>query len=244
MKYIAHITTICLSSVTLLAAPQLRLSSSTLGPIYVESGANAQPQVINAFNIGDGALNLAVTSSTASWLSGSVGQPSTCSGGLESVCIPVTLTLNTAGLAIGNYSESLTLHDPNAIDSPQIVTVQLQVNGSPASADLYVTPNNGASTAQSDTASLTVNTGSAVLSTVTTSDNGSWLNFTLGANHVVYSSYQLLGNCSAWDKDPRELYGDGHLVGLQQQPNRQNNQCGLAYHVPADPPDSFDADYF
>jgi uncharacterized protein (TIGR03437 family) len=182
---------VCLSSVTLSAAPQLRLSANTIGPIYVENGANAFPQTINAYNIGDGSLNLAVTSSTASWLSGSVGQPTTCSGLPVSLCIPINITLNTAGLAIGNYSESLTLNDPNAIDSPQIVTVQLQVNGAPLTANLYVTPNNGAATAQSDTASLTVNTGSAVLSTVTTSDNGSWLNFTLGSNHVVFTSYQL-----------------------------------------------------
>ena len=182
---------VCLSAVTLSAAPQLRLSANTIGPIYVESGANGPAQIINAFNLGDGALNLAVTSSSASWLSGSVGQPMTCSGGPVPACIPINISLNTASLGVGNYSESFTLNDPNAIDSPQIVTVQLQVNGAPSSANLYVTPNNGASTALSDTASLTVNTASAVLSTVTTSDNGSWLNFTLGANHVVYTSYQL-----------------------------------------------------
>jgi len=108
-----------------------------------------------------------------------------------SACIPINITFNTAGLGIGNYSGSLTLNDPNAIDSPQIVTVQLQVNGAPTSAVFFVTPNNGAATAQPDTATLVVNTGSSVLSSVSTSDHGSWLNFTLAANHIVYNSYQL-----------------------------------------------------
>ncbi len=176
---------------TLIAQSQLRFSATTVGPIYVESGVNAPSQTVNAFNIGSGSLNLAVTSSTASWLSGSVGQPSTCSGGPVPACIPITLTLNTSGLAIGNYTGYLTLNDPNAIDSPQTLTVLLQVDGTPSSATFYVTPNNGASTAQSETASLIVNTGSAVLSSVTTSSGGSWLNFTLTGNHVVYSSYLL-----------------------------------------------------
>jgi uncharacterized protein (TIGR03437 family) len=116
-------------------------------------------------------------------LSGSVGQPTTCSGGPVTPCIPINISLNTSGLAIGNYSEYLTLNDPNAIDAPQIITVSVQVNGSPASVDFYVTPGNAAS--------LIVNTGSTVLSTVTTSDKGSWLNFVLVGNHVIYTSYQL-----------------------------------------------------
>ncbi len=190
-RSLSSIVLVCLSSVALIAAPQLRLSATAIGPFYVEPGVNAPPQTINAFNLGDGALNLAVMSSSASWLSASVGQPSTCSGGPVAGCIPITVNLNTAGLAIGNYSGSFTLNDPNAIDTPQNVTVLVQVNGSPSSAVFFVTPNNGVATAQSDTAFLTVNTGSSVLSTVTTSDGSSWLNFTLTGTHVVYTAYQL-----------------------------------------------------
>jgi uncharacterized protein (TIGR03437 family) len=191
IKSLTGLLLVCVSSVTLTAAPQLRLSATSLGPIYAENGTNAFSQTINAFNLGDGSLNLAVTSSSASWLSGSVGQPATCSGGPVPACIPITISLNTAGLAIGSYSEYLTLNDPNAIDAPQTVTVLVQVNGAPASVSFYVTPNNGAATAQSDTGVLTVNTGSSVLSSVTTADNGSWLNFVLTGSHVVYTSYQL-----------------------------------------------------
>jgi adhesin/invasin len=182
----------CLSAVTLTAAPQLRLSSSTVGPIYVQAGSNGPAQSINAFNIGDGALNLTAASSNSSWLNGTVVGASTCSGGPVSPCIPVNIALNTAGLAIGSYTEYLTLADPNAIDAPQVVTVTVQVNGAPTNAEFYITPNNGASTAQSDTAFMTVNTTGTVISTVKTVDANQWLNFVLfGGNHVLYTGYEV-----------------------------------------------------
>lgn len=232
MRFGSCIIIVCLSSVTLTAAPQLRLSANTVGPVYVENGVNAPAQTLNAFNIGDGSLNLAVTSSSASWLSGSVGQPTTCSGGPVAACIPININLNTAGLAIGNYSESLTLNDPNAIDSPQIVTVQVQVNGAPSSTDLYVTPNTGAATAQSDTTSLTVNTGSTVISTVTTTDNGSWLNFTLGANHIVFTSYQLRGTAQ-----PGQAEGNynGTVILSGSNSAADNKAINVSLHVTSQP---------
>ena len=200
----------------------VRLSSTTIGPVYVEVGVNPNPPVqsINAYSLGPTSLNLSVTSSTASWLSASVGSSTTCSSGPEPVCIPINITLNTAGLSIGSYSGSFTLSDPNAIDSPQSVTVSVLVGGTPSSAIFYVTPNAGAATAQSDTASFIVNTGSAVLSTVTTADKGSWLNFTLGSNHVVYDSYQL--RVTAQPGQTAETY-TGAVV-LSGSPNSADNQ--------------------
>jgi uncharacterized protein (TIGR03437 family) len=180
-----------LTSLTLLASPQLRLNSANVGPVVLENGVNAPVQTINAFNLGDGTLNLSVTSSSASWLTASVGQSTTCNGGPVPVCDPINITLNTSGLAIGTYSANFSLNDPNAVDSPQTVNVTVQVDGAPTSATFYVSPNTGAATAQSDTASLIINTGSTVLSSVNTSSGGSWLNFTLTGNHVTYSSYQL-----------------------------------------------------
>jgi hypothetical protein len=69
-----------LTSLTLLASPQLRLNSANVGPVVLENGVNAPVQTINAFNLGDGTLNLSVTSSSASWLTASVGQSTTCNG--------------------------------------------------------------------------------------------------------------------------------------------------------------------
>ena len=179
---------VCFSAATLAAAPQLRLSTTAVGPVYVETGANAPAQTINAFNIGDGSLNLSITSS-ASWLTGSIGSPTTCSNGPAPSCIPVNIALNVAGMALGTYTESLTLTDPNAIDSPQNVTVTVQVNGAPASANLYVTPVGGPAA----TAVLNVNTGGSVKSSVKTSDNGPWLSFAVagGGSYTFFTPYQL-----------------------------------------------------
>src|SRR5690348_2918236 len=122
---------ICVTSLTLNAAPQLRLSTQTVGPVYVEAGSNAPSQPVNAFNLGDGSLNLSVAYSSATWVTASIGQLTTCSNGPAPSCIPITLNLNTSGLPVGTYTESLTLADPNAIDSPQTITVTVQVNGTP-----------------------------------------------------------------------------------------------------------------
>jgi uncharacterized protein (TIGR03437 family) len=182
-----------LLTVTAYAAPQLRLSTNTVGPLYVQNGGNTpQPQVINAFNIGDGALNLAFASSSAPWLTATIGQPTTCAGGPVSPCIPITINAAAAGLAVGNYNETVTITDPNAVDAPQTIAVAVQVNGSPTNnIDLYVTPNLGASTAQSDTTAITINTGGTVISTVRTNDGGPWLSFSIVGNQVAYTAYRL-----------------------------------------------------
>ncbi len=191
-RNICGILLLSFGAATLAAAPQLRLSNTAVGTIYVENGANAAAQTVNAFNVGNGALNLSVISS-ASWLSGTMGQPATCSGGPVTACIPIKISLNTSGLAVGTYTEWLTLTDPNAIDSPQNITVTVQVGGAPASADLYVTPNNGGATAQSGTSQMTVNTGGSVQSSIKTSDNGQWLSFALfgGGSYTFFTPYQL-----------------------------------------------------
>ena len=182
------IVLVCFSAATLAAAPQLRLSTTAVGPVYVGNGANAPAQTVNAFNIGSGSLNLSISSS-ASWLTGSIGSLTTCSNGPAPSCNPIAITINSAGLALGTYTESLTLTDPNAIDSPQSVTVTVQINGAPAGTDLYVTPNSG----PTNTAVLNVNTGGSVQSSVKTSDNGQWLSFAVsgGGSYTFYTPYQL-----------------------------------------------------
>src|SRR5579863_4039450 len=103
---IGSVLLLCLSAATLSAAPQLRLSTSAIGPVYVERGASAPAQTVNVFNIGNGSLNLTVTSS-ASWLSGSLGASTTCSGGPAPTCLPLRISAATAGMGIGTYTESL-----------------------------------------------------------------------------------------------------------------------------------------
>jgi uncharacterized protein (TIGR03437 family) len=214
---ICSLILVCFGAATLTAAPQLRLSTTAVGPIYVESGASAAAQTVNAFNIGDGSLNLSVTSS-ASWLSATLGSSQNCSGGPVTTCIPVNIKVTTSNLAIGSYTESLTVNDPNAVDSPQNITVTVQVDGAPTSVNLYVTPTGG----PSPTASAPVNTGGSVKSAITTSDNGPWLTFALagGGSYNFFTPYQVTATAQ-----PGQSGSYTGKVTLTGSPNSVDNQA-------------------
>ncbi len=226
---ICSLVLVCFSAATLTAAPQLRLSTTAVGPVYVESGASAPAQTINVFNIGDGALNLTVSSS-ASWLTGSLGASMACSGGPAPSCLPLRISAATAGMALGTYTESLTLSDPNAVDSPQSITVTVQVNGAPTTAvDLYVTPNPGPYT----TASLTVNTGGSVQSSIKTSDNSAWLSFVVsgGGSYNFFTPYVL--RATSQPGQTGNYTGTVALTGSANAPD--NKTINVNLHVTSQP---------
>src|SRR5580693_4133556 len=79
---------------TLSAAPQLGLSKSSTGAIHVFPGTNGTAQIVQAYNLGSGSLNLSSTVS-ASWLSAGVGTAQTCNLG-SGTCNPITISLNTS----------------------------------------------------------------------------------------------------------------------------------------------------
>jgi len=216
-------------------APQLKLSSNSLGPLYVAAGGNsAQAQMVNAFNLGDGALNLSVASTSAPWLTASIGQPTTCAGGPVAPCVPITVTASTSPLAVGNYTESVVIADANAVDAPQTITVSVQVNGAPTgNVDLYVTPNLGASTAQSDTTSITVNTTGSVISTAKTNDGAPWLGFVLfSGNQVLYTGYQL--RVTAQPGQPEGTYTGTVILSGSTFP-ADNKTINVTMHVTTQP---------
>ena len=179
------LTTILLTTTGILsAAPILRLSQTTVGPLGVSTGGTAQAQTIYASNIGDGTLNLTVTSSAA-WLTASVGSSTGCpSGGGK--CLPIQVTPNTSGLANGTYTEFLTLSDPQAVDAPQTIAVTVQVGGVPNTIDLYVAPNGG-------TASTTVQTRSAQTATVSTQSGGNFLSVAGGGTYGFFTPFVVTG---------------------------------------------------
>ena len=144
------------------AAPRLGLAQTAL-TVSIVPGQNGTAQSIDASNLGDGVLNLSVTSSV-SWLSASIGAPHTCS--LKGNCIPVQIALQTTALTAGVYTGTVTVSDPNAVDAPQFVTVTALVGGDvPAKLEYYV-PSNGS-------ASTTFTTGGSVTTMV--SNNTPWL---------------------------------------------------------------------
>jgi len=122
------------------AAPRLRLSRGS-SIQYVGLGQNLSPSGIDVQNIGDGQLNLTVTSS-APWVSG-VWAPSGngCAG------VPcIALTFDTASLAAGLHTAVLTVSDPNALDTPQTVPISVWAGATvPDQLNLYALPGQSAS---------------------------------------------------------------------------------------------------
>src|SRR4051812_5839037 len=128
-------------AVELSAAPRLRLSNSVVGPVTVAPGVTAPTQMLEASNVGDGALALTLTvESGVSWLAASAGAPQGCqNAALQLPCYPLQFQLKTAGLAEGAYTAEVTVSDPHAEDAPQVVVVMVRV-GPPGqrSLDLYM----------------------------------------------------------------------------------------------------------
>jgi uncharacterized protein (TIGR03437 family) len=164
---------------TLSAAPQLVLSSTSLGPIHVFPGSNGATQTVQARNTGTGSLNLTATASAA-WLAATLGA-TPC----PSAVTCISIALNTSTLAAGSYTGYVTLTDPNAVDSPQQITVTVDVAGIPSSLTFYVTPTGGAT----PTTYAPVFTQGTVTGKSTTLSGGNWLLFTSGG---IFSSGYII----------------------------------------------------
>jgi uncharacterized protein (TIGR03437 family) len=171
----------------LTAAPQLRLSNSVVGPVTVPLGANGPVQTLDASNIGDGALSLTLTiEPSATWLTATVGTPA--------AAIPLQFQLNTARLEQGTYTAAVTVADPHAVDSPQIITVTVRVGTSnPTSIDRTIAPGS------SDDTAVFPGNGAFCFSpcgpgfSTTTQDGGSWLSIVVSQPGTIrfYSSYMI-----------------------------------------------------
>jgi uncharacterized protein (TIGR03437 family) len=117
-----------LSGLVLAAAPQLQLSPFSPLPLDIVVGQNGPTQSVTATNIGDGSLTLTASSSVA-WIAPSI------------VGSTAQMALNTASLAKGSYTGFVTVNALNAIDSPQTVSITVQMGGGvPDSINLYAPP--------------------------------------------------------------------------------------------------------
>jgi uncharacterized protein (TIGR03437 family) len=163
------------------AAPRLRLSAAAVGPISVVAGSNGPRQEIEAFNIGDGALNLRVSSSVP-WIVPTVGAQRSCS--LRGPCIPIQLALQTASLGRGPATGVVTVSDANAVDAPQEISVTVYLGGGvPDRIDLFVAPGR--------TAEQTFFTAGPATVAASTQSGGPWLEavqvgrFASGSTYLV-----------------------------------------------------------
>jgi uncharacterized protein (TIGR03437 family) len=142
-----HVIVLLLSAAALYATPQLRLSTSTVGPLNIAVGQNGTTQTISTTNIGDGTLALSATANLP-WLAASI------------VGTNVQIALNTSTLAQGMATGLVTVTAANAVDSPQTIAVTVQMGGGvPNSISLYMPPGGAAST--TFLASSTLNAGAS-----------------------------------------------------------------------------------
>lgn len=158
---------------TLLAAPKLRLSTAAVGPISIATGAAGAAQTVEAYNAGDGALALRVAGS-ATWLVPTLGSSRACTT-RTGACTPVQIALQTAALAKGSYTGTVTVLDPNAIDAPQTITVTVQMGGgTPDRLDFFVAPNGTSQSIPFTTSNPVTTTASAPWLSVSLDGAGSF----------------------------------------------------------------------
>ena len=98
--------------------PVIGLSLTALNFGVSIPGAVPEPQTVLVSNVGDGALNWSASSET-SWLSFT---PSSGTG--DGI---LYVSIDSTGLAVANYTGTITITDPHAFNSPQSITVSLHV---------------------------------------------------------------------------------------------------------------------
>ena len=201
------------------AAPRLNLFQSSL-TVSVPVGTNGTPYSLDTFNIGSGTLNLQASSSVA-WLVATVGTSQVC--GLRGGCYPVSIAFQTASLTAGTYTAVVTLSDPNAVDSPQYITVTAQVGGDvPSSLVLYLAP--GATT------STTFTTNGPIKATVS---NAPWLTTSTSSNESNGAYVTTVTATAASGMAATDYNGTITIAGSSFAPD--NKQIAVTLNVTAQP---------
>ncbi|MCK5128198.1 MAG: hypothetical protein KAR42_18220, partial [candidate division Zixibacteria bacterium] len=117
--------------------PEICCSRTYLNFTGIIGGSVTGSQNFSISNSGDGTLNWTL-SDNANWLSYSP------TAGTD--CCPVTVSMNPAGLAVGSYTGTINITDPDATNSPQALIVNLEVksvsNDQPPFGD-FATPVSG-----------------------------------------------------------------------------------------------------
>jgi uncharacterized protein (TIGR03437 family) len=174
----------CVLTGAVSAAPVLRLSNSVV-TVEAPLGGTPNNQFVSWSNAGDGTLSLSFSiSPTVSWLAVSAAGPTGCSS-----CIQ--FTFNTANLQAGNYTARVTVSDPNAVDSPQVVIVTAFIGGwPPLAVDQYVAPGTTVNIPlRNDALCFPPTSCSGV---VTTADGGKWLSLIV-ASEGTLQYFQSIG---------------------------------------------------
>jgi uncharacterized protein (TIGR03437 family) len=103
------------------------LTQRGLSFLAVANGGVTPPQSFSVLNIGAGSVDWTVATSTLSgggWLQAT---PSVGSTGASGALVPVTVSVDASKLGAGSYYGLITVSAPAAANSPQVLTVFLQV---------------------------------------------------------------------------------------------------------------------
>lgn len=106
--------------------PTIGNNPASLSFSATRTGPNPPNQSLNIFNFGSGVLNW-TASDNAPWLNISPASGTTTAGGTPST---LTVSVNKTGLAVGNYSATITITSPTASNSPKTIPVSLSVTNS------------------------------------------------------------------------------------------------------------------
>ena len=161
------------------AAPRLLLSSATLTVGPIAPGSNAPAQNVEAQNAGE---RFAEPYGHAIRILdiGDYRRRGPCKV-LSGTCNQIAITLSTTALAAGTYNEFVLLTDPNAVDTPQEIALNVTIAAVPDSITLYAGPyGSGVSTASSY-----IYPASAVTGVSSTSGGGNWLSFVAKGHSII-----------------------------------------------------------
>jgi large repetitive protein len=175
----------------------------TQNGLLFETVAGAAPpsQSFNVLNAGQGLMSFTLTTQT---LSGGQGwltvNPSSSSVAAGSISTPVTVSVNPAGLAAGQYYGQVQVTAANAGNSPQIVSVLLNVVD-PSQGAILASPTGVLVGPATGTVTLSNLSTQAIsyISTISTADGGNWVLATPSTGTVpAQSSVQVTvsGNAS------------------------------------------------
>ena len=215
------------------ATPRLNLVQTAL-TVSVPAGTNGPNYSLDTFNIGSGTLSLQASSSVP-WLVPTVGTSQVC--GLRGGCYPVTIAFQTAALAAGSYTGVITLSDPNALDSPQTITVTAQVGGDvPANLTFYLAPGSATSTTFTTNGPITAKVSNAPWLTASTSANaanGSYVTTVTATAGSTMAATDYNGTLtisgSSFAADNKQI---AVALNVTTQPIAQASSSSLSFDIP------------
>ncbi len=177
--------------------PEIELSTHSLSPGCNE-GENAPSDTFTIKNCKGGTLNYTITTD-ANWIT-----CSPASGTSTGEADTITVNYNTSNLNVGNYNGTITISDPSSMNSPQTISVNLNVGQPSISLSPMAKTIVCSSAENSDQFQLTVkNSGQGILN-YTVSPDVDWLscdpssgslsagesqNITININTTTLSNY-------------------------------------------------------